>query len=103
MLVVLESILGVLLEHVLDLLLPMDDRSFQDVRFVLRRSALRGGHVARGKGQKGAALDLANGDVGVSQELVEFVHQVLGDEVRPANLVHGVAEHGKEHLLYKLK
>jgi hypothetical protein len=97
-LVVLESVLGVLLEHVLDLLLPVDDGSFQDVSLVLGRGALRRGHVAGGKGQQGAALDLANGDVGVSQELVELVHQVLADKVRPANLVHGVAEHGKEHL-----
>jgi hypothetical protein len=33
--VVLECVFGVLLEHVFDLLLPVDDRSFQNVCLVL--------------------------------------------------------------------
>jgi hypothetical protein len=33
--VIFEGILGVLLEHILDLLLPVDDRSFQDVGLIL--------------------------------------------------------------------
>jgi len=30
---------------------------------------------------------------------VELVHEILRDQVRPSNLVHGVAEHGQEDVV----
>lgn len=48
-LAVLKGVLGVLLEHVLDLLLPVDDGSFKNVSLVLGASALGRGHIIWGQ------------------------------------------------------
>lgn len=57
------------------------------MRLVLAGGLLRGRNVAGRQGQERAALDLAEGHVGVRHEVVELVHEVLGYEVRPADLV----------------
>jgi hypothetical protein len=35
----------------------------------------------------------------MGHEVVELIHEVLGDKVRPANLVKRVAKYGHENLL----
>lgn len=48
-LAVLKGVFGVLLEHVLDLLLPVDDGSLKNVGLVLGASALGRGHIIWGQ------------------------------------------------------
>jgi hypothetical protein len=71
------------------------------VSFILAGGLLRRGHIAGRKGKESATLDLAQSNVGVSHEVMELVHQVLGNEVGPADLVEGVSEHGHIDLLMK--
>lgn len=96
---VLERVLGVLLKHVLNLLLPVDNSGFEDVGLVFGGGAVAVGHVRWGQRKQGLTLDLADGDVGVSEEGVEFLHKVLADEVGKVHLVEGVVQNGKEDLL----
>ena len=44
-------------------------------------------------------MDLTNGDIGVGEEAVEFLHQVLAHEVTPANLVQWVGQKWGEDVL----
>jgi hypothetical protein len=69
------------------------------VSLILGRGLLRGCNITGRKREEGASLYLAEGHIGVSHEVVELVHQVLGDKVRPANLVKWVSENWHEHLL----
>lgn len=68
---------------------------------VLGGGALAVCHVRGRQGQQGAALHLADGHVGVGEERVELLHQVLAHEVGEVHLVQGVVQDGKEHLLNK--
>lgn len=94
-----EGGLGVLAQLSLDLLGPVADCGLQNGGLVLGRGLLGLGHVGRRQGQAGSTLNEAKGDLGEGKELVEVVDQVLPDEVRPADLVLGVAEHGEENFL----
>lgn len=42
---------------------------------------------------------MADGHVGVGKEGVEFLHEVLADEVGEVDLVQGVAQNGQENIL----
>jgi len=42
---------------------------------------------------------LADGHVGVGKEGMEFLHEVLADEVGEVDLVQGVAQNGQENIL----
>jgi hypothetical protein len=95
----LESVLWVLLQDMLDLSAPLDDSVFQDEGLVLRRGLLGGGHITWGQGEDGAAFDETDGDHGVGKEAVELVHEVLGHEVTPADLVEGITQDGHEDSL----
>lgn len=106
-----EGVFGVLLQHILYLLLPVDDGgctrgqirswrlTFQDVGLVLAGGAVAVGHVGGRQGQQRGALDLPHRDVGVRQERMEFLHQVLAHQIRQVHLVERVAQDRKEHLL----
>jgi len=90
----LEGALGILLEHVLDLLGPVSNGLLEETTLVLARRLLRGGDIVRREWQLRAALDLTNGDVGVGQEDMELVHEILGNELRHVHDIEGVAEDG---------
>lgn len=75
----LERVLGILLEYVLDLFLPVNDGGFEDVGLVLAGGAVGVGNVLWGKGKKSLALNLTDGHVSVGKEAVELLHKVLGD------------------------
>jgi hypothetical protein len=59
----------------------MVDSVLQKLGFVFAGCLFTGGDVIGGKRQKGSALDLTDGDVGVGHEDVESIHQVLGYQV----------------------
>lgn len=99
MVAVLERALWVLLEHILDLSGPVDDGALEELGFVLTRGLLAGSYIIWRLGQHGTSLDLTDGDIGVGQEDVELVHQVLGDEVGPSHHVEWVAEDGQVDLV----
>ena len=54
-------------------------RTFKDMGFIFRRRLLFGRHILWGKWEHSSAIDLSDGHVDVSQEIVELVHQVLGN------------------------
>jgi hypothetical protein len=70
------------------------------VSLVLRRGLLGGCDITGREWEECASLYLSEGHIGVSHEVVELVHKVFGDEVRPPNLVKWVAENWHEHLLF---
>ena len=88
----LEGALRILLQHILDLLGPVGNGLLEETTLVLARRFLRGGDIVRREWQLRAALDLTNGDVGVSQEDMELVHEILGNELRHVHDVEGVSE-----------
>jgi hypothetical protein len=96
---VFEGTLGVLLEDVLDLARPVDDGQLEELRLVLARGLLAGCDIIRRLGKEGSALNLTNSYVGVSQENMELVHQILGDQVGPPHHVQGVAEDWQVNLV----
>ena len=96
---VLECALWVSLEHLLDLLAPVDDGSLEQLGLVLAGGLLAGGDIIGREREKGSALHLTDGDVGVGEEPVELVHEILGDKVGPAHHVKRVAEDWHEHLV----
>ena len=96
---VLECALWVLLEHILDLPSPVDDGTLEELGFVLARGLLAGSNIIWWSWQESTSLDLTDGDVGVGQEDVELVHQVLGNEVGPSHHVEWVAEYGQVDLV----
>jgi len=75
------------------------DGLLEEATLVLARRLLRRGDVVRRERQLRAALHLTNGDVGVRQEDVELVHEVLGNELRHVHDVQRVAEHGQVDLV----
>jgi hypothetical protein len=95
----LEGLLGVLTELSLDLFGPVADSVLEHGGLVLGRGLLRLGHVRGGQRQGSPALDQAEGDLGVGEELMELLHEVLADQVGPADLVEGVSQNGKEDFL----
>jgi len=95
MLTVLKVLLWVFLKNILDLLGPVGDSLFQEGAFVLGRRLLGAGDVVWRQWKLGASHDVSNGNVGVSQEDVELVHEILGNELRHVHHVQGVAENGK--------
>jgi len=99
MVTVLECALWVLLEDILDLSSPVDDGTLEELGFVLARGLLAGSNIIWGSWEEGTSLDLTDGDVGVGQEDVELVHQVLGNEVGPSHHVEWVAEYGQVDLV----
>jgi hypothetical protein len=74
--------------------------TFENVSLILGRGLLRGCDITGRKREEGASLYLAEGHIGVSHEVVELVHKVLGDQVGPANLIQRVTENWHEHLLF---
>jgi hypothetical protein len=73
--------------------------TFKHVGLVFAGCAFTVGGVSGWKWEESSSLDLANGNVGVGEEGVELLHQVLADEVRQVNLVERVAKYGQEDLL----
>lgn len=67
--------------------------TFKDMGFIFGGGALTVGCVRGRKRQQGTAFDLANGYVGVGEEGVELVHQVLAYKVGQVHLIEGVAQH----------
>jgi hypothetical protein len=65
--------------------------TFENEGLIFGRSLLRGGYVSWGQGKDSASLYKSDGDYGVGQEAVELIHEVLRDEVTPADLVEGIA------------
>lgn len=96
---VLECALWVLLEHILDLPSPVDDGTLEELGFVLARGLLAGSNIIWWSWQESTSLNLTDGDIGVGQEDVELVHQVLGNEVGPSHHVEWVAEYGQVDLV----
>lgn len=92
MLTAFEGALRILLQHVLDLLGPMGNGLLEETTLVLARRLLRRGDIVRRQRQLRAALDLTNGDVGVRQEDVELVHEILGNELRHVHDVERIAK-----------
>jgi hypothetical protein len=76
-LTVLQVLLRVFLEDVLDLLGPMGDGLLQQVTLVLGRRLLRTGDVVGRQWKLGSSHHVTNGNVGVSQEDVELVHEIF--------------------------
>lgn len=95
----LERVLGVLLEDVLDLLLPVNNGGFKSVSLIFGRAAVRLSHIGGRERQESLTLNLTHSDVGVGEEAVELLHEVLGDKFAQVNLVEWVVEDGKEHFL----
>jgi len=96
---VLQSALWVSLQDLLDLLRPVDDGTFEQLGFVLAGSLLTRGHIIWWKGKECSSFHLADGDVGVSEETVELVHEILGHEVGPPKHVEWVAHDWHEDLV----
>jgi len=66
---------------------------------ILARSLLGRRYISRGEGKESASLNLSEGHIGVGHEVVELVHEVLGDKVRQTNQIVGVTQNRHEHLL----
>jgi hypothetical protein len=96
---VLESTLRILLQDILYLLGPVDYSILKKKGLVLTRSLLARCNIIRWKREKGSTLNLTNGYKGVSQIDMHFVHQILGDEVRPAHHVLWVTQDRHEYLI----
>ena len=88
----LQGVLWVLLQHILDLLGPVVDSVLQKCGLILAGCFLTGGDIVGWQRQKCSAFDLTDGDVGVGQEDVESIHQILGHKVGPSNHVKWVSE-----------
>lgn len=73
----LQGSLRVLLENILDLLLPVRNSLFQVVSLVLGRGLLRRNDVIGRQRQLGSTLHLTQSHVGVRKETVELVHEVF--------------------------
>ena len=94
-----EGSLRVLTELSLDLLGPMANGRLENGGLILGRGLLGLSHVGGRQGQTCSTLDQAQGHLGVGQELVEVVHQILAHQVGPADLVKGVSKNGQENVL----
>ena len=73
-------------------------------RGALHRAAVAGpgAHPPRlrgGQREQRLAFGLADGHVHVGDELVQVLHHLLGDHLRPPDLVRGVGDHRQEHLV----
>ena len=95
----LEGLLGVLAELSLDLFGPVADGILKDGGLVLGRGLLGLGHVRGGQRQRGLALNETKGYLSVGEELMEFLHEVLADQVGPADLIEGVSQNWEENFL----
>ena len=80
---VLKSLLWLQLEDVLYLLGPHDDTAFEHVSLVLLRDVIARGQLMRGCRELGLALDLSQCHVCLSEVIIEFLNQVLGDKFCP--------------------
>ena len=58
------------------------------------------GHIRGRERKKSLSLNLTHSDVGVGEETVELLHEVLGDKFAQVDLVEWVVEDGEEHFLY---
>lgn len=76
---ILERAFWILFQDILDLFGPCDNCAFKDMGFIFRRRLLFGRHILRGKWEHSSAIDLSDGHVDISQEIVELVHQILGN------------------------
>jgi len=94
---VLQRGLRVLLEHILDLLGPVNDSSLEVMGFVLAGGLFRL-RVAWRHGKVSATLNLSNSHDRVSQEDLKLIDEILGNKIRPANLVERVVEDRHVHL-----
>jgi hypothetical protein len=94
---VLQGGLWVLLEHILDLLGPVNDSSLEVVGLVLAGGLIRL-RVTWRHGQVSASLNLTNSHDSVSQEDLELVDKIFGNKIGPANLVERIAKHRHVHL-----
>ena len=96
----LEDLLGVELQHVLDLPRPRHHRRLEHVHalLVLRR-AVDGGELNGRQRQQRLPLDLADRDVDAGDELVERVDHLAHDHLGPPLLVVRVGEQRQEDLL----
>ena len=95
----LEGLLGVLAKLSLDLLGPVADGTLEHRSLVLRAGLLVLGDIGGRQGQRGLTLHQPERHLGVGEELVELVHQVLANQVGPADLVERVAQNGQENFL----
>jgi hypothetical protein len=95
----LQSRLGVLLKDILDLSGPVRDGLLQKVTLILGGRLLGGGYIVGRQWKLGSAIDVTDGDVGVGQENVELVHQILGDELGHVHHVVRVAENGQVNIV----
>ena len=77
----LQSRFGVLLEHILDLALPGDDRGLQDMGLVLVALVVISGDVRGWERKESSSFNLTNGDIDLTQEEIESIHEVLRHEV----------------------
>ena len=86
----LEGSLWVFAEFSLDLLGPVADRILKNSCLVFGGGLLGVSDVLGREGQVGFTFNQAQGDLGVGEELVELLHQVLRHQVGPADLIMGV-------------
>lgn len=95
----LKGLLGVLTKLSLDLSGPVADGVLEDGGLVFGGGLLGLGDVSRRQRQVSLAVDETHGDLSVGEELMELLHEVLADQIGPANLIQGVAENGQEDFL----
>jgi len=84
---VLQDLLWFQFEDVFDVFGPVDDWAFEDVGFIFVWGGVRGGELGWWKWKHGSSFDETHKDVGLGGVVVEFFHEVFGDEIGPANLV----------------
>ena len=75
----LEGLLGVFPQLSLDLLGPVAESVLQNGGLVLRGSLLVLGDVSRWQWEISLTLNQSQRDLSVGQELVELLHEVLGN------------------------
>jgi hypothetical protein len=95
----LQCRLGVLLKDVLDLSGPVGDSLLQKGTLILGGRLLGGGYIVGRQRKLGSAIDVTDSDVGVGQENVEIVHQILRNELRHVHHVVRVAKNGQVNIV----
>ena len=94
-----KGLLRVLAKLSLDLSCPVADGVLEDGGLVFGGGLLRLGDISGRQRQVCLAVDETHSDLSVGQELMELLHQVLADQVGPANLIERVAKNGQENFL----
>jgi hypothetical protein len=90
----LKNCLGILLQYISNLLSPCDNGTLEYVGFVLWADTLWALRLTWWYWKLGTTIDLSDGHLNVTKELMELVlDQILADQIWPTLLVISIREY----------